>query len=855
MKSQKIAENFHWVGALDPDLRVFDVIMRTEFGTSYNSFLLVTPRYKVLFETVKVKFFDGFLQRLREHCEPADIDYIVINHTEPDHTGSLEKLLALSPKAKVVASPVALGFLREICNRDIPALPAADNDVLELDTCRLRFLSVPLLHWPDSMYTWIEGMDILVTCDSFGCHYADERICNDRIDGDFLSAYRYYFDMIMGPFKPNVRYALERIKDLPIRIIAPGHGPVLRQDLAYYLDLYRDWSQEEKRAAKARPSVVIPYVSAYGYTEQLAHEIAAGIRTEMDADIHLHDMVYADAAEVAAQLDQADGILLGSPTINGDALPPVLNLAMAMNGVAHGGKVAGAFGSYGWSGEGPEMLMERLKLLRMNTIEPAFKIKFRPDEVKKEGARQYGRRFARKLKEEWVKMADSGDGKTYWKCVVCGEIFEGALPPDTCPVCGAGVEAFVEYIPEIVTFRSDAALKVVIIGSGAAALFAAEAIRKRNTRARIDLYTRESLRPYYRPILTKALTREIPENEYFIHPAHYYEEQGIGLHLDSPVTHIDRQGKTITVKGTTVAYDKLIIATGAECFIPPIQGADLPEVVAIRTATDANRVKALIAKGKKRVVVIGGGLLGLEAASALHESGHEVTVIEAAPWILPQQLDAEGSPILQRLIEKSGVRLILDEFVDQIEGDEHAVQVKTRRGQVVPCDLVIISAGIRNQCELAKAAGLTVERGIVVDAHMRTSDPDIFAAGDCAILAGKVEGLWEPAIEQGKTAGANAVGDTVIYRPKELAATLHAFGSKLFSLGDLGRNPQAGYLQVGNRNEVLETYSKFYFREGKLVGGILLGDTRLTNPLLIGVSHSFTPEEAVEQKLLPLPPR
>ncbi|OQA31479.1 MAG: Flavo-diiron protein FprA1 [Betaproteobacteria bacterium ADurb.Bin341] len=819
MNSQKIAENFYWVGALDPDLRVFDVIMRTEFGTSYNSFLLTTPKYKVLFETVKIKFFDGFLQRLSEHCEPVDIDYIVINHTEPDHSGSLEKLLQLAPKAKVVASPVALSFLSDICNRELPVHPALDNGVLELDTCRLRFLSVPLLHWPDSMYTWIEGPDILVTCDSFGCHYADERICNDLIEGDFLSAYRYYFEMIMGPFKPNVRYALERIKDLPIRIIAPGHGPVLRSNLDYYLDLYRKWSDDDRPARGPLPRVVIPYVSCYGYTEQIAHEISAGIRAEIDADIALHDMVTADADQVAAELAAADGFLFGSPTINGDALPPVQDLVMQLNGVLQGGKVAGAFGDYGWSGEGPQMLMERLKLLRMKTIEPALRIKFRPNEEKKLAAQNYGRRFGRKLKEEWQKIGTTASGRTFWKCVVCGEIFEGALPPDVCPVCGAGSEAFVEFTPEVVNFQSETPLKLVIIGSGAAAVFAAEAARKRNPKAEIEIHSQENVLPYYRPLLTKSLTRAIPDNEFYLHPAHFYEEQNIRFCLDSPVSAIDRQAKTITAGGNTVSYDKLIIATGAECFIPPIKGADLPEVVAIRSAGDTARLKAMIAEAKKRIVVIGGGLLGLEAASALLDAGHEITVIEAAPSILPRQLDAEGSPVLQNIIAKARMRLILDEFVDEIEGDEHVVQIKTKRGQAIPCDIVIISAGIRTNTALAKAAGLRVDRGILVSDGMQTSDPDIFAAGDCASFGGRTEGLWEPAIEQGKTAGANAVGDAIRYHPKELAATLHAFGSKLFSLGDLGHDPSATYRQIGSRDELQSTYSKFYFRDGKLAGG------------------------------------
>jgi len=850
MASVKVAENFYWVGVLDPDLRIFDVIMRTEYGTSYNSYILKTPKFTVLFETAKLKWFDTFMSNLREVCNPEDIDYIVINHTEPDHSGSLVKLLDLAPKAKVLASPVAIGFLKEICNQDFPNQPVADNDVVELDTCKLRFLSVPQLHWPDSMYTHIDGKDILVTCDSFGCHYADARICNDLIEGDFLAAYRYYFEMIMGPFKPNIRYALERIKEVKFNIIAPGHGPVLRTKLDYYLNLYAEWSKEAPKEKRERPKVVIPYVTCYGYTEQLAHEIMAGIKEETDADINLYDMVYADAKKVAKELAAADGFLFGSPTINGDALPPVLDLAMGLNGVLNGGKVAGAFGSYGWSGEGPEMLMERLKLLRMKTVEPAFKIKFKPEGEKQAAARKYGRRFGRKLKEEWQKIGVSAGGKTYWKCVVCGEVFEGALPPDTCPVCGAGVEAFVECFPEVITYKSDEELKVVIIGSGAAAVYAAEAIRKRNAKAQIDLYTREAVLPYFRPILTKSLGVEVPDNEYFIHHDHYYQEQRIGLHLDSPVESIDRKSKTVTVKGATVAYDKLIIATGAECFIPPIKGATLPEVVAIRNSEDANRVKAMIAKDKKRIAIIGGGLLGLEAASSLYAAGHDITVIEGAGGILPRQLDDEGSAVLKKVVEATRVKLLLGEFVDEIEGEEHVKQIKTKQGCVVPCDIVIISAGIKNNTDLAKAAKLEVDRGIVVNERMQTSDANIYAAGDCAIVDGIVQGLWEPAIDQGKAAGANAAGDKVVYAPKIISATLHAFGTQLFSLGDLGREKNAAYSQVGTRNELNGIYSKFYFKDNKLAGGILLGDTKLTNPLLVGVSKAFTPEDAVDNKLV-----
>lgn len=850
MSAVKIQDNFYWVGIQDHKLRVFDVVMETQYGTSYNSYILKTGTFTVLFETVKAKFFDNFLENIREVCDPSEIDYIVVNHTEPDHAGSLERLLDYAPKAKVLASQIALGFLADICNRELPAHAVGDNEVIDLGGPVLKFLSVPLLHWPDSMYTYIDQMDILVTCDSFGCHYADDKVCNDLIEGNFEPAYKYYFDMIMGPFKTNVQYALDRIKDLSIKMICPGHGPVLRENLDYYLDLYDKWSKLPKKEKRDKPKVVVPFVSAYGYTEELAHEISAGIKEIMDVSLELHDMVYADKKKVLAQMIDAEGILVGTPTINGDALPPVLDLIMSMNGVLHGGKVAGAFGSYGWSGEGPDMLMSRLVTLRMKTIEPALRIKFKPDERKKELARTYGRRFGKKLQEEWIKIGTSKSGKTYWKCVVCGEIFEGALPPDTCPVCGAGQEAFIEYTPEVIGHKEDKEMKVVIIGSGAGAVSSAVALRKRNKKARISIYTNEKELPYYRPILTKAITTEVDNPEFYIHSASFYEKENIRINLESEVDAIDKEKKTISVKGSQVDYDKLIIATGATSFIPPIQGSDLPEVVAVRQASDVKRLHELIGKSNKKVAIIGGGLLGLEAASFLSAAGHKVTVFEAAPTVLPRQLDEEGGIVFCKVMEESNISLKTGLFVDEICGDKHVTSVKTSTNETVKCDLVIISSGIRSNTGLAQSAGLEVERGIIVNEYMQTSHSDIYAVGDCANYKGRVDGIWETAIDQGNTAGAHIGGEKKAYKPKVYGATLHAFGTQLFSLGDLGRTEDSQYDQVSSKNELKKIYKKLYFKDGTLAGGILLGDTKLTNPLLIGITKEFTVDEAGENKLI-----
>lgn len=851
MSALKVKDNLYWVGVQDHDIRVFDIVMFTDYGTSYNSYILKTENHTVLFETVKLKFFDQFLKNIKEVCDPAAIDYIVIDHTEPDHAGSLEKVLDYAPNAKVLGSNVALSYLKDICNREIPGKAVADDEVIAIDGFHLQFLSVPFLHWPDSIYTYIPELKTLVTCDSFGCHYADDKVFNDLIEGDFTPAYQYYFNMIMGPFKPYVQYALECIKPLAIETICCGHGPVLRKDVQHYIGLYDQWSKPKKKEKRDRPKVVTAFVSAYGYSERLAREISAGVRDVIDADISLRDMVNEDHDKVLAEIKEADGFLLGTCTINGDALPPIMNLAMGLNGITEGGKVAGVFGSYGWSGEGPDMVMGRLSLLRMKTVEPAFKTVFNPDNKDKLAkARKYGQKFGKKLQEEWVKLkTDTATGKTYWKCTVCGEVFEGAMPPQNCPVCGAGQEAFIEYTPEVVTFRDDREMRIAIIGSGAGGLAAAESLRKRNDLAQIDLYTREELLPYYRPVLTRALADKVEDTEYFIHSEHWYEKNRISLHLGATAKSLSPREKSFQLAdGKTVQYDKLVLATGASCFIPPIQGANLPEVVALREKTDFDRLNGLLADGSKNVSIIGGGLLGLETACALSRLGHNVTVLEASPYVLPRQLDPDGSPFFTKIIQKS-IEIHYGVYVEEILGESKVIGLKTRSPQESPADVVVVSAGIRPNIDLAKAAGLKTDRGIEVNERMQTSDSDIYAVGDCAAIHGRCGGLWEPASLQGNVAGANIAGDDKTYAFKLYGATLAAFGISLFSIGDLGAG-DGRYEQIAEFNELSLKYRKIYFKEGKVVGGVLLGDVKLTNPLLLGVTRGLDTETALEMMKL-----
>ncbi len=853
MSAFKLNDNLYWVGIQDKELRVFDVVMHTEHGTSYNSYLLKTENHTVLFETIKEKNFPAFMDNLLEVCDPSQIDYIIIDHTEPDHAGSLEKLLAIAPKAKVLASAIAHNFLKDICNRRIPGEAVTDNQTLKLDNFTLRFISVPFLHWPDSIYTYIEEMQTLVSCDSFGAHFADDRVCNDLITEDFISAFRYYFFMIMGPFKKHVQYALGRIKELPLKMICPGHGPVLRQNLSYYLNLYDQWSKVVPAIKREKPLVVNAFVSAYGYTAAIGEEIIAGIADIMDVDVKSFDMVYAGAADVTAMMAEADGILAGSCTINGDVLPPVMNLLMNLNGIQHGGKIAGAYGSYGWSGEAAEMLTARMRLLRMNVVEPPCRIVFKPSVKKLEQARKYGQRFGKKLREKWEAQVDGTTGKLYWKCTVCGEVFEGALPPSFCPVCGAGPEAFIEFTPECVSFHQDTPMRAVIIGSGIAAVSIAKAIRARNQEAQIDIYTRETILPYHRPMLPKGFLSNTPDRIFYIEPEDFYRDNRINIHLGQNVISIDPAGHRLQLEdGTSVDYDKLALATGARCFVPPIQGNTIPGVHTLREKADLDLLKSRVrGQGKKNIVIIGGGLLGLECAHYLAPLDHQITIVENCPCLLPRQLDPEGGAMLQQIIAaQKNIRFVNGVCVEEILGKEKVNSVRTTGGEQIACDLVIVSAGVAANKSLAEEAGLATARAITVNERMQTTNMDIYAAGDCAICNQRYDGIWETAMEQGNVAGANIAGDNLDYRPKVFGATLHAFGTQLFSVGIIPPPDDHAVQIISACNEPEQTYMKLFFKNNILCGGILLGDVKLTRPLLTGVSCGFSIEEAREQKLI-----
>lgn len=396
----KITEDLFWVGALDPNLRIFDIIMETKFGTSYNSYLLKGSQGIALFETVKEKFFDEHLEKIRLITNLEDINYIVVNHTEPDHAGSVEKLLEYAPNATVIGSSLAIKYLSEIINKPFNSKVVKDGETLSLGDKTLKFISAPQLHWPDTMYSYVVEDETLITCDSFGAHYCDDRILKSSIEedkeDDYVEAYNYYFRMIMGPFKPFMLKAMDKIKDLKLNYICPGHGLVLdKSNIEKFMNLYREWCQPTKRE---KQSIVIPYVTAYGYTETIAQAIKKGIESaNFDVDILMYDLVTADMNEVLKEINECSGLLIGSPTLLADTLPQIWTILSSLNPVIHRGLPASCFGSYGWSGEALKNITERYKQLKLNVVSEPLGIIFKASEENLETAFNFGLDFAKKV--------------------------------------------------------------------------------------------------------------------------------------------------------------------------------------------------------------------------------------------------------------------------------------------------------------------------------------------------------------------------------------------------------------------------------------------------------------------------
>jgi flavorubredoxin len=389
-----------WIGVLDYDIKTFDIVMHTDYGTTYNSYF-INAQKKTIIELAKEKFSEIYLSKLRAVTDPGDIEYIILDHTEPDHSGSLRLLLDLAPSATVVGSGNAIRYLEDIVNLPFRSLVVKDGDTLDLGNKTLKFIAAPNLHWPDSIYTYLVEDKVLFTCDSFGAHYCSSDMFSEFTE-EYTETYRYYFDVIMKPFSRFMLKAIENIRPLPVEFICPGHGPMHHKNVSKAIELSGFYADQYMKlvSGRERNNILITYVSAYGYTKEAADLIAAGIVESGELTADVTDIETIEAEDLESKIILADGILVGSPTINQNTLLPVYKLFSIINPLRDKGKLGGAFGSYGWSGESPKIILENLRLLKLKIFEETASFKFSPGSYKGDELIDFGRKFAIKFKEE-----------------------------------------------------------------------------------------------------------------------------------------------------------------------------------------------------------------------------------------------------------------------------------------------------------------------------------------------------------------------------------------------------------------------------------------------------------------------
>lgn len=392
MATMKLCDNIYSVGVLNPGLRVFDIIMESPYGTSYNAYL-VTGQKNVLIDTVHADFFEEYLRNIQDVVDVSKIDYLIMNHTEPDHSGSVAKLLELNPNIEIFCTMAAKKYITAITNKELQFHVVKEGELLDLGDRTLRFIVAPLLHWPDSMFTWDEKSGTLFTCDFLGTHFCEPTLLDTNLHykKQYEEQLYHYYDCIFSPFKPYVLSGLDKIKGLPIRMVCPSHGPCLVNGIEEVQARYREWSTPKERGRK---KVVILYASAYGCTQQLAEAAYEELSADAALEVRLIDMVFTPLEESAAAANEADMLLVGSCTINRDAPKIVWDNISSIDAINVRSKPAGAFGSYGWSGEAVGMIQSRLEHLKYNFAEPGIRVNFTPTQDDIQKMKEYARRVA-----------------------------------------------------------------------------------------------------------------------------------------------------------------------------------------------------------------------------------------------------------------------------------------------------------------------------------------------------------------------------------------------------------------------------------------------------------------------------
>ncbi len=387
----KISENVYWVGVKDWNRRLFDALIPLPKGTSYNSYLIIGENKRALIDTVNPGFEKDWEEKISNYVNLAEIDYLIMNHAEPDHAGAIPYIMAMNSKAKLVTTikgaKMAQVFYKVPENR---IMAVKDQETIELGGKTLRFIEAPMLHWPETMFTYIEENKVLFPCDFFGSHIA-AGFYDDEFEDLLFHAQRYWGEIMM-PFRVMAQKALEKIRDLKIDVIAPSHGPIHRNP-ERILEAYRKWADGE-----TRQKATVVYVTMWGSTEKMVKSIAETLASE-GIEIALYNLAYADIGDVAKDLVDSKAIVLGAPTVLGGAHPLAFYATYLVKALRPPSKYGVVLSSYGWGGGTVKHVQEILDQSKLEIV-GALEINGPPTENDIAKIVEIGKVLAKKIREE-----------------------------------------------------------------------------------------------------------------------------------------------------------------------------------------------------------------------------------------------------------------------------------------------------------------------------------------------------------------------------------------------------------------------------------------------------------------------
>jgi len=387
----KISEDVYWVGVRDWNRRLFDALIPLPKGTSYNAYLIIGGSKRALIDTVNPGFEREFEEKIRILADPSEIDYVIMNHAEPDHAGGIPYMMSINSKAKLVTTSkgakMAQTFYRVPEERIIAV---HDQETIDLGGKTLRFIEAPMLHWPETMFTYLQENKILFPCDFFGSHMA-KGVYDDEVEDLLVHAQRYWGEIMM-PFKVMAQKALEKIKGLEIEMIAPSHGPIHRNP-DRILKAYGKWANGE-----TRQKAIIAYVTMWNSTEKMIQSIVETLASE-GVEIALYNLALADIGDLAKDLVDSRAIVLGGPTVLGGVHPLAVYAAYLVKALRPPLKYAVVLSSYGWGGGAIKHVQEILGPSKMETV-GGVEINGPPTEEDIIKIIELGKALARKVKEE-----------------------------------------------------------------------------------------------------------------------------------------------------------------------------------------------------------------------------------------------------------------------------------------------------------------------------------------------------------------------------------------------------------------------------------------------------------------------